>query len=121
MTVSLAKERSVAGGLASSGRLGEGRTILKIKGRQVPVSNLDKIFYPQANFTKAQVIDYYIKISPALLPHLKDRPLTLKRYPNGVAGGFFYEKRCPSHRPSWLETARGWSERHETEIPYCLA
>ncbi len=121
MTVSLAKERSVAAGLASPGRPGESRTILKIKGRQVPVSNLGKIFYPQANFTKAQVIDYYIKVSPALLPHLKDRPLTLKRYPNGVAGGFFYEKRCPSHRPSWLQTAPVWSDRLETKIDYCLA
>src|SRR6266404_1868980 len=119
MTVPLAKERSKR--VALPGRPTEGRTMLKIKGREVPLSNLGKIFYPQANFTKAQVIDYYIKVSPALLPHLKDRPLTLKRYPNGVAGGFFYEKRCPSHRPSWLQTAPVWSDRLETEIQYCMA
>lgn len=121
MTVSLAKTRSVSVARASPERLGEGRTVLKIKGREVPVSNLNKVFYPKANFTKAQVIDYYIKVSPVLLPHLKDRPLTLKRYPDGVAGGFFYEKRCPSHRPPWVQTAPVWSDRHETKINYCLA
>jgi bifunctional non-homologous end joining protein LigD len=94
---------------------------LNISGRQVPVSHLDKIFYPSVGFTKANVIDYYIRISPVLLPHLKDRPLTLKRYPDGVAGGFFYEKRCPPYRPEWVQTAPVWSDRNETEIHYCLA
>jgi bifunctional non-homologous end joining protein LigD len=94
---------------------------LTVGGREVPVSNLDKIFYPSVGFTKAQVIDYYIRISPVLLPHLKDRPLTLKRYPNGVTGGFFYEKRCPPYRPKWLKTAPVWSDRNESEIHYCLA
>jgi bifunctional non-homologous end joining protein LigD len=94
---------------------------LQVNGRDVPVSHLDKVFYPQSGFTKAQVIDYYIRISPLLLPHLKDRPLTLKRYPDGVDGGFFYEKRCPPYRPDWVKTAPVWSERNETEIHYCLA
>jgi bifunctional non-homologous end joining protein LigD len=94
---------------------------LNISGREVPVSHLDKIFYPSVSFTKAQVIDYYIRISPVLLPHLKDRPLTLKRYPDGVDGGFFYEKRCPPYRPEWVKTAPVWSDRNETEIHYCLA
>src|ERR1700743_1359567 len=94
---------------------------LDINGRQVPVSNLDKVFYPSVRFTKAQVIDYYIRVSPFLLPHLKDRPLTLKRYPNGVEGGFFYEKRCPPYRPEWVKTAPVWSDRNEEEIHYCLA
>jgi len=94
---------------------------LKITGRQVPVSHLDKIFYPSVGFTKAQVIDYYIRISPVLLPHLKDRPLTLKRYPDGVDGGFFYEKRCPPYRPEWVQTAPVWSDRNEEEIHFCLA
>jgi bifunctional non-homologous end joining protein LigD len=66
------------------------------------------------------VIDYYARIAPALLPHLRDRPLTLKRYPNGVEESFFYEKRCPSHRPPWVETAPIWSGRKEGEIDYCL-
>src|ERR1700719_2254539 len=72
---------------------------LEVEGRAVPVSHLDKIFYPATGFTKAQIIDYYIRISPLLLPHLKNRPLTLKRYPDGVSGIFFYEKRCPPYRP----------------------
>lgn len=94
---------------------------LNINGRQVPVSNLDKIFYPSVAFTKGQVIDYYIRISQVLLPHLKDRPLTLKRYPDGVEGGFFYEKRCPAYRPEWIKTAPVWSDRYEAEIHFCLA
>ena len=94
---------------------------LDVTGRQVPVSNLDKVFYPGVGFTKAQVIDYYIRISPVLLPHLKDRPLTLKRYPDGVTGGFFYEKRCPPYRPDWVKTAPVWSDRNDAEIHFCLA
>jgi bifunctional non-homologous end joining protein LigD len=93
---------------------------LDVGGRQVPVSNLNKVFYPGTGFTKAQIIDYYIKVSPVLLPHLKDRPLTLKRYPDGVTGGFFYEKRCPPYRPEWVKTAPVWSDHYETEIHYCL-
>ena len=78
---------------------------LVIEGKRLPVSNLDKILYPKAGFTKGQVIDYYIRISSVLLPHLRDRPLTLKRYPDGVESFFFYEKRCPPHRPNWVKTA----------------
>jgi bifunctional non-homologous end joining protein LigD len=66
------------------------------------------------------VIDYYARIAPAILPHLRARPLTLKRYPNGVDESFFYEKRCPSHRPPWVQTAPIWSGRNEGEIDYCL-
>src|SRR5215813_12541897 len=94
---------------------------LVVDGKKLAVSNLHKVLYPKPGFTKAQVIDYYIRVSPALLPHLKDRPLTLKRYPDGVEGGFFYEKRCPSHRPEWIQTASVWSDHHEEEINYCLA
>ncbi|HUD48674.1 MAG TPA: non-homologous end-joining DNA ligase [Candidatus Baltobacteraceae bacterium] len=78
---------------------------LVIDGSTIDVSNLDKIFYPRTGFTKGQVMDYYVRISPALLPHLKDRPITLKRYPDGVEGFFFYEKQCPPHRPKWIKTA----------------
>jgi len=77
-----------------------------IHGKRLTLSNLDKVFYPKAGFSKAQVIDFYLRIAPALLPHLRDRPLTLKRYPNGVEGEFFYEKNCPSHRPPWVSTAQ---------------
>src|ERR1700712_1434465 len=79
---------------------------LTVEGKVVPVSNLNKIFYPKVGFTKAQIIDYYIRISPVLLPHLKDRALTLKRYPNGVEGGFFYEKQRPKHAPDWVRSER---------------
>jgi len=78
---------------------------LVVNGSAIEVSNLDKVFYPKTGFTKGQVIDYYVRISPALLPHLKNRPVTLKRYPDGVEGFFFYEKECPSHRPKWIKTA----------------
>ena len=94
---------------------------LQVGGRTLAVSNLNKIFYPKAGFTKGQVIDYYVRISKWLLPHLKDRPLTLKRYPNGVEAEFFYEKRCPVHRPKWLKTARIWSEGNQDNIDFCLA
>jgi bifunctional non-homologous end joining protein LigD len=67
------------------------------------------------------VIDYYIRIGPVLLPHLRDRPLTMKRYPNGVEAEFFYEKNCPSHRPKWVKTARVWSEGNHRNMDYCLA
>jgi bifunctional non-homologous end joining protein LigD len=97
------------------------KTELKVKGKRIPVSNLAKVLYPTVGFTKGQVIDYYIQIAPALLPHLKDRPLTMKRYPNGVDAQFFYEKNCPSHRPSWVKTARIWSEGNKRNMDYCLA
>jgi bifunctional non-homologous end joining protein LigD len=84
------------------------------------LSNLDKVFYPATGFTKGEVIDYYIRVAPALLPHLRDRPLTLKRYPNGVDGPFFYEKRCPAHRPPWVRTEAIWSEQNQDVIHFCV-
>jgi bifunctional non-homologous end joining protein LigD len=96
--------------------------MFKIGGHDLKLSNLDKVLYPETGFTKGQLIDYYAKIAPVLLPHLKDRPLTLKRYPNGVEGDFFYEKRAPKYRPSWLKTAHVPSENDPTGfIDYCLA
>jgi bifunctional non-homologous end joining protein LigD len=94
---------------------------LIVEERRIQVSNLDKVLYPKVGFTKGQVIDYYIRIAPVLLPHLKDRPLTMKRYPDGVEGEFFYEKNCPSHRPKWVKTAKVWSESNERMMNYCLA
>ena len=92
---------------------------LKIGGRTVEVSNLDKVFYPKTGFTKGQVIDYYVNISPHLLPHLKDRPVTLKRYPNGVEGLFFYEKQIPSSHPEWVKTTNV-KRKDGSEINYCV-
>ena len=94
---------------------------LVVEGKKLSVSNLDKVLYPKVGFTKGQVIDYYIKIAPVLLPHLKDRPLTMKRYPNGVDKEFFYEKNCPTHRPNWVKTAKVWSEGNNRYMNYCLA
>jgi bifunctional non-homologous end joining protein LigD len=94
---------------------------LVVEGKKLSVSNLDKVLYPKVGFTKGQVIDYYIRIAPVLLPHLEDRPLTMKRYPNGVDAEFFYEKNCPTHRPKWVKTAKVWSEGNNRIMNYCLA
>ncbi len=94
---------------------------LIVEGRRLPVSNLDKVLYPKAGFTKGELINYYIRIAPVLLPHLKDRPLTMKRYPDGVEAEYFYEKNCPAHRPAWVKTAKVWSEGNQTYMNYCLA
>ena len=91
-----------------------------IGNRRLKLTNLEKVLYPECGFTKAQVIDYYTRIAPAILPHLHDRPLTLKRYPNGVDQEFFYEKNCPKHRPDWVKTAPIWSEGNRKEMNYCL-
>src|SRR5213596_1238529 len=77
--------------------------------------------YPATGFTKGQLIDYYTRVAPYVLPHLHGRPLTLKRYPDGVDGQFFYEKQCPSHRPDWVETAAIWSRHNKRNIDFCLA
>ena len=95
-------------------------SVVEIQGRQLKLSNLDKVLYPAAGFTKAQLIDYYVRIAPVLLPHLHGRPLTMKRYPEGVGGMHFYEKNCPSHRPEWVKTAPVWSEGNNRWMDYCL-
>jgi bifunctional non-homologous end joining protein LigD len=91
------------------------RQEVQIDGRTLSLSNLDKVLYEEANFAKGHVIDYYTRVSPVLLPHLRGRPLTLKRYPNGVDAPYFYEKQCPSHAPEWVQTAR------IGDINFCLA
>jgi len=92
-----------------------------VEGRQLKLSNIDKVLYPAAGFTKGQVIDYYTRVAPILLTHLANRALTLKRYPNGVDGQFFYEKNCPKHRPPWVETVAVWSKGNKADVNYCLA
>jgi bifunctional non-homologous end joining protein LigD len=92
---------------------------VEVEERNLRLTNLDKVLYPATGFTKRDLIDYYVRISGVLLPHLHDRPLTLKRYPNGVEGGHFFEKQCPSHRPEWIATAVVPSERKGT-IEFCL-
>jgi bifunctional non-homologous end joining protein LigD len=84
------------------------RVEVEVEGRRLSLSNLDKVMYPAVGFTKGQLIDYYTRIAAVLLPHLRDRPLTLKRYPNGVEGNHFYEKRRPSHAPEWVRSAKAF-------------
>jgi bifunctional non-homologous end joining protein LigD len=81
-----------------------GGTEVTVEDRVLRVTNLDKVLYPRAGFTKRDVIEYLVHIAPVLLPHLRDRPLTLKRYPNGVEAGHFFEKNSPKHRPEWVQT-----------------
>ncbi len=78
------------------------KVLVDVEGRELTLSNLDKVLYPEAGFTKGQVLDYYTRIAPAMVPHLRNRPLTFKRYPDGVEGKFFFEKNAPSHTPSWV-------------------
>jgi bifunctional non-homologous end joining protein LigD len=95
------------------------RTFLEMAGRRLPLTNLEKDLYPSYGFTKAQILKYYRGIAPFILPHLKDRALTLKRYPEGVEKDFFFEKRCPSHRPDWVKTAA--VPQHDAEpMTFCV-
>src|SRR5438045_8105578 len=91
---------------------------VRVGRREVSVSNLDKVLYPETGFTKGEAIAYYTRVAPVLMPHLKGRPLTLKRYPNGVAGGHFYEKTCPAYRPDWVATTR--VQTTNRQIDFCV-
>jgi len=95
--------------------------MVEIEGRQLKLSNLDKVLYPATGFTKGQVIDYYAHIAPVLVPHLAGRPLTLKRYPNGVDSEYFFENNATAHRPDWVKTAAIWSEGNRRNVNYILA
>lgn len=94
---------------------------IEVQGKQLKLSNLEKVLYPATGFTKQQVIDYYVRIAPAMIPHMAGRPLTRKRYPNGVDEEFFYEKNAPQHRPDWVKTAPIWSEGNRRMVHYILA
>lgn len=98
-------------------------TIVEVEGRTLKLTNLDKILYPATGFTKGQVVDYYVRIAPVLVPHLVGRPLTMKRYPGGVGEEqeFFFEKNAPQHRPDWVKTAPVWSEGNHRTINFLLA
>ncbi len=90
-------------------------------GRDVRISNWDKPLFPAAGFTKGDLVSYYARIAPAMLPHLLGRALTLRRWPDGVEGESFYEKHCPAHRPDWIETASIYSRSERRRIDYCVA
>ncbi len=95
--------------------------IVEIGGRQLKLTNLDKVLYPATGFAKGQVINYYARIAPVLVPHLSGKPLTLKRYPNGVNEPPFFEKNATKHRPEWIKTAPIWSEGNQRDVNYILA
>lgn len=103
--------------------VGSDGVIVQVDGRQLRLSNLGKVLYPSTGFTKGEVIDYYTRIAPAILPHLADRPLTLRRYPDGVVAESFYDKDASRHAPDWLRVVRlptpGSSKAHD-EIGYAV-
>src|SRR5579864_4854296 len=94
---------------------------VEIQGKHLKLSNLEKVLYPATGFTKQQVIDYYARIAPAIIPHLAGRALTRKRYPDGVEGEPFFEKNAPKYRPDWVKTAPIWSEGNHRTVYYVLA
>src|ERR1700716_3804968 len=93
---------------------------VEIEGQTISISNPDKVMYPAAGFTKAQVIQYYVGVSRYLLPHLKGHPVTLKRYPDGVQGKFFYEKNAPRFTPAWVKTFPVPRRSGQSAIRYIL-
>jgi bifunctional non-homologous end joining protein LigD len=84
----------------------ETKVAVRVDGRTLTLTNLAKVLYPRTGFTKAEVLDYYQRVAPVLLPHIAGRPLTLKRYPEGVDGEAFFQKHVTQHRPDWIRTAR---------------
>ena len=96
-------------------------SVVEIQGRELKLSNLHKVLYPVTGFTKKDVIDYYVRIAPAILPHISGRALTRKRYPDGVDAEPFFEKNAPMHKPDWVKTAPIWSEGGRRTVHYILA
>src|SRR2546423_4669807 len=93
---------------------------LEVGGRRLRIANLDRILYPQTGTTKAQLLDYYVRVADVMLPHLRRRLLHMHRYPEGVTGPRFWQKQCPEHRPPWLATAAVWSRDKGADIDYCV-
>jgi bifunctional non-homologous end joining protein LigD len=93
-------------------------SVVEVEGRQLKLSNLEKVLYPEAGFTKGEVIDYYARIAPTLVRHVGDRGVTMRRFPNGVDAKSFFEKRCASHRPEWVPVCMGPGDR-VGGIEYC--
>jgi bifunctional non-homologous end joining protein LigD len=93
-------------------------TSVEVEGRQLNLSNLDKVLYPKTGTTKAEIIDYYARIAPVMVPHLRGRPITLVRYPNGVDDKNFFEKNCPKHKPDWLPTIP-MDVSDKTKVNFC--
>jgi bifunctional non-homologous end joining protein LigD len=99
-----------------------GNRQVEVDGRELKLTNLDKVLFPEAGFTKGEMVDYYAKVAPAIVPHLSGRPVTLRRFPEGVddLDAAFFEKRCPKHRPKWVKTARVEAGPHAGKIDFCV-
>ena len=93
---------------------------IEVGGRRLQISHLDKVLWPATGFTKAQMIDYYTRIAPVMLPHLAGYPVTLKRYPDGVDAEFFYEKECPAYHPEWVDTTTMPSRNVRQRVNFCV-
>jgi len=95
---------------------------VEVDDRQLTLTNLDKVLYPKAGFTKGEVVDYYARVAPAIVPHLAGRALTLRRFPEGVddTEAAFFEKRCPKHRPDWVKTATVEAGPRAGDIDFCV-
>jgi bifunctional non-homologous end joining protein LigD len=91
------------------------RVLTEVDGRELSLSNLDKVLYPKTGFTKSQILDYYARIADVMLPHIQNRPTTFRRYPHGVEGMSFYEKHAPAHQPEWIDTIEVPSKSGEHE------
>jgi bifunctional non-homologous end joining protein LigD len=102
--------------MASASTSGE----LDLGGRRLSIRNLDRVVFPQAGTTKAELLDYYIRIADVMLPHLRERLLHMHRYPEGVEGPRFWQKGCPEHRPDWMPTAPVWSRDKHANIDFCV-
>ncbi len=96
-------------------------TIVEVQGRKLKLTNLEKVLYPAVGFTKGEVVDYIVRIAPVLVPHLAGRPLTMKRYPEGVDHEYFFEKNAPMHKPDWVKTTPVWSGSNRRTIHFLLA
>ena len=101
--------------------MGETRQV-EVEGRELRLTNLDKVLYPEAGFSKGEMVDYYAKVGPAMIPHLSGRAVTLRRFPEGVEDldAAFFEKRCPRHRPKWVKTTRVQAGPHAGKIDFCV-
>jgi len=93
---------------------GQKRVEVHVGKRTLSLSNLDKVLWPETGFTKGQLIDYYSRVAEVMVPHLTRRPITLRRWPNGVDGQSFFEKNCPSHHPAWVESVQMGDVRYCT-------
>lgn len=99
-----------------------GNKTVEVDGRELTLTNLDKVLYPKAGFTKGEMVDYYARVAPAMIPHLAGRAVTLRRFPEGIddLDAAFFEKRCPKHRPKWVKTTRVEAGPRAGKIDFCV-